>query len=663
MDITLILGAATSLLKIHNRGDQIFAARRAVKSDLFMGLPTITINKHDFECYNEYLKLSTKLESKFPADLKQAIARMKQLHPGGFNDDIKESEYEKESEILAKYAPVYLPEFELTEDFGPTKNYLAYLKENYPDLYQDKDFLRASLLLQSGDTQIPSAMKSLALATADVIAEFGSAYVSSFINHKGTQELVGGILKRVEKLNLDEKSEVDAKQLSKLFLSATLNGALNQRGNIKTDNKWLGVVLDAVVEARETSEDKDAFIQSLLDGQGYTHLVGTVLGETAGLVTDVLSDKYKEAVKGMLVSVGGIIKKEDDFSDFLKLHWSDIAIAGFKTFAAHGDTILGGSNELLKDVLVAVADRISSDEKYLDFSKQNISDLTSTALLTIAANPELVKKDGDTGEWVAVLAESIASTLKLTKDKEGNTTPFSLEGLRNLASQSLKSIAKRPDLINSGNKTHTALVTVIVEALSDADLTNVESLASATLSGALKAVEGNPGLLSSNYPETAASLAKSLGKLVSDNAISSISAEQILSAALSSMANNPIAFTEFSNELAGKVVSAVIKGRNQAPAGLAKEISIARLVAPILDNVARYGKNYLDGNTEEFVATLTGVVANGLKHADDTLGITTSLADAPSLVSQHVAAHAQGKTTPEERTLFVAESMTKTLIV
>ena len=486
----------------------------------------------------------------------------------------------------------------------------------------------------------------LAATVLDVLAEFGAENTALVTRSPELQGVLSAVLKRFGESDL-QKIET-AKGVLQAALSATLNGAIEGGAKLSLKNRWLDGLLDAVISARDSIPEgieREEYLMGLFRGKGYPTLVASVLNVTAAEINDDQSTDFRDVTADFLKSVAGIVATKTNFKGFFRDHWGDMVRAALASTSTYGSALLG-EKKLLGKLLEQIAGELSKRDDLEFLSADSIYGIVNTAASVLSTNPELAGALlGADKAWIGKLVGSVAGTIA----KEGISKVFSKEGVEVLVKDTLATLAKHPELLFKdgkleGSELVTTLIGGILGELSKTEGFAARTLATATVSGALKSLAENPALVGTKYPEMVASFAGHLAKLVQEKKLTGVQGTDLLDAGLASFAENPALFLDLQNKVGEEVVAAIVDAAAGKEALLAGGVMLSRIARQCLAALARSGKDKIsaEGTTTKLLEQLRLLLDTGLDQAEKELGESLSLPSLPDAMGYLVEAWAKG---------------------
>lgn len=621
----LVIRGAKGLIKLTRRVDLILAEKAAAEGPLGISPPILAR----------------------PPTRNQAQAALKRFlreaHdpplPAAVRAEI-ESVVEGEIEALRLAMHRWLPEQAMGKTLDLDATFVAALRVRHPDVADDPDLLTAAFFVSAEvDVREANYTWRIALTVADVVLDFGAENAALFTRDEGLQELVGSVLKRFG--DADLHAAPSSRALLRAALGATLNAALDVRGSYTPDNRWISGVLDALVRAREAvpEAERDDFLVGLVEGRGYPGLVAASLQVAAGRLDDGDAESFRDVAADVLVKVAEIAQVQTSFRRFFENHWGDILRAGLTSVEAHGPGLFAGEDPLLSKVLIAVSGELARNTKSKALSPDALDGVVRAALAAVAANPDLVD-DLVEDAWLQELIGSVTSTVA----DAGLKASFSKAGLEGLVRSTLQRFAEQPELIAAHPGLARELLRGVLASVSGAVGLGGEELASAAVSGALRAVSDHPGLIDLKYPQLVSGLAGQVAALVEARGLTRVQGTEIIAVVTVAVAENPALFLELERKLAEGVIQGIVEVAADNQAGLIGGAALVHTVREVLTSLGRSGQAALKNHPQaELVAQLTALVSAGLVRAEKELGNRLHRPAVPAVIGSLVIAWARGE--------------------
>jgi hypothetical protein len=545
-----------------------------------------------------------------------------------------------DSSRFLEFIERYLPEQSIVGEFDPNEKFMKVLRKTHPGLASDPDFRVAAFYIGAGrDFRDKNYTWRLALTVVDVVAEFGADNVDLFTRDEQIQSILGGVLKQFGEADLQSIDKTG--DLVRAALSATLNGVLDARDYFDTGNKWIEALFEALIKARLAVPEakRDNYVLGLLQGQGYPLLVSSILETTAGHLNDDDIVDFRDVTAGFLMEVAGIVKKKPSFEKFFEDHWGDLLRAGLRSVEKYGPVLLKGESPLLNKILVAVSGELAKHPNSVLLSRDAIYGIVDAAASAVAASPDLVE-DTIKKAWLAALVSSVTSTVA----KTGIRVTFTKSTVDVLVKDTLNMLAQHPELIIDHPGLAGKLIQGVLTSLSKVGVLGAESLASASVSGALSAISDHPELIKLKYGEFVASLSGKIGTLVKERQLTGIQGIEVLKSITEAIAENPALFLDIEKRLVGWAIDAVVKVAHRSDSFLLAGTRLAEVVSGMVDALAKSGEAALKNHEAAVLALqLEELLIAALKRAEKELGNRISLSSLPDLLHNLVWAWAKGE--------------------
>jgi hypothetical protein len=626
----LVLKTANGLIKLTKRIDLVVAEKEAVERPLALPVPELRMAPVPPQMHEALENLLEQTRNEDPDPLGEDRSKIR----NALDNNV--------ANLYLGFMERYLPEQALGQVFNLNSDFMKALREAFPNWVDDPDLRMAAFYVCAGrDYRNKGYTWRIALTVVDVVSEFGAENVALFTRDKQIQSIAGVILKRFGEADLQTTDATE--ELLRAALSATLNGVLDAKDAFETGDQWVGALVDALAEARESvpEGERDNFLLGLLQGKGYPMLVGTVLETAADRFNEDDTEDFKDVAAGFLKEVAGIIRTKPTFEDFFEDHWGDLLRAGLKSVALHGPTLIKGESPLLSKVLVSVASNLATlpDSKLL--SSDALYGIVDATVAAVAANPDLVD-DAIDEEWLAALVNSVTATVA----KNDIRTTFTKNGLESLVKDTLDTFAKRPELIINNPGLARELLQGVLTSLSRVNTFAAEELASAAVGGALTAFSDHPELIRFQYAELVASFAGKVGSLVEERHLTKMQGVDILRAVTESLAENPALFLDIETRFAGWVVDAVVKASRDSDTSLLVGATLTNVLQEIVTAIAKSGQAALENHPAATLAEqLENLLNAGLTRAEKEIGNRIGISSLPIVLGGLVVAWSKGEIT------------------
>lgn len=625
----LALNIAKGLVKLTRQVDLVLAEKEAVTGPISLPAPVLNL-------------------APFPEVMKEALGKLlsepyrKELDPIAKDREkigiLLKPGADPSSAQMFPFIKKYLPEMEIRKSVDLNSEFMKTLQNARPDWAADPELRVAAFYVHAGiDYRNKGYTWRLALTVVDVVAEFGAENTALFTRDKNLQGIIGAVLKRFG--DADAQTTDSTNDLLRCVLSATLNGVIDAKDYLDIDNDWMEGLVNAIAAARSKASDPDNFLVGLVQGKGYPLLIGSIMSTASGQLGAGDANAFELTAASFLKSIVGIIEAHPTFDDFFKDHWGDVLRAGLSSVEKHGPALLTNEDPLLGKILSSVAGNLASqpDNKFL--TRETLVGIVDIVVGTVAANPDRID-DILSDDWLAALVNSIAGTMS----NEGILKVFTREGLETMTNNVLHTFGEHPDLIIRDPGLAQHLLGGVLSSISKVSVFNVESLATSAVAGALETVSDHPELLKFNYGDMVADLAGKIATLLKDNKITNIQGQNIVRAAIASLAENPKLLIELHKNLAAITIDAVIDIAGKDTGALISAGLKSDTVAGVLNAVAVAGKAALETQSiDEFGERLKQLLYAGMVRAEAELGIRMRLQSLPDVLELLVIAWAQGK--------------------
>lgn len=628
--VGLAINIATGIIKLAGRVDLVLAEREAVEAPLALPQAPVALAPGQSEM-REALQKLLQDEPQDPdalADDREAIRNLLgQSSPSPAD--------------LYRYMKRYLPMQSRASVLDLDSEFMKALQEARPGFPLDQQEVRiAAYFINAGraDGGRDYTWK-IALTVVDALAEFGAENAAMFTHDPKIQGIVGSVLKRFGEADLQTADRWG--DLLKKALCATLNGALDSRASLSRDASWLATVLNAMATARDSvpAAERDNFLLGLLKGDGYTRLVGALLGAGAGRVASKHTAVFGQIATDLLKEGGELIGESPSFRDFFQDHWGDLVHAGFKSLNAHGSGLVKSKSPILGPVLISVTRQLAETPGRDVFSESTLLSLVDVSVRTVASNPTLLLKKIDSG-WMKTLVTSVAAVLA----DEGLAQTFSTQGLEAILTKSLASFAEQPELLVKRPGLVQELLGDVLAEVSKKGSFAVADLADAAVKAALDGIARRPDLLPLKYAAFVANLAGSLSESVEEESLTRLQAKDLLAVILKAAEANPPLFLNGKIDSARLVLDVVLRAASGDGASLLAGDVLGGVVDALLGAFARGAQRKLDegGSAAALTKELLALLKAGLSRADSELGHTMSLDTLPETLGLLVTAWLRG---------------------
>ncbi len=629
------ISIAKGLVKLGHRLDVLLAEKEAVSTGQSVlpmpavaKIPATPLMQEELE---EFLKDANALAN---PDLPKKFKKQVQ-------DAIKDPNATQEG-VLNLYRLAY-PERAVVITINPDEEFVRNLKAAWPTLnLDDPDTLTALFHVAAGqDPKRFSYGLRVGLLVADVLAEGVGENIGLIIRDENMGKIVSAVLERFAKPDLSAFTAW--RPLLRHALGATLNGLVDARAAVAGDSEWLAAVLDALNEARADEAGGDDYLIGLMEGRGYQLLLSKGIARAAEVLAEDQASAFGQVAADVLKAAAPLVNDSRSFKDFFTEHWGDLLHAGLASLEKQGPKLLTGSDELLKETLVAAIGYLKDVDRKSLFTSDTLFGIVDAAISAVAAKPELLKSKIDGVPWLQLLLQSVIDSVKVT----GVRRAFSAEGLSSIIKTAAGAFAEHPELIFDRPGLLQEVVGKVLGAVKDLSSLDAQNLASAVVQGGLQAIADRPDLLGTKYTDLLAEFAGQLAALVKVRSITGIDASAIATAAAEAILRNPMLFDKLKDNLATAVLDAVLKAAGNDPARLLVGSTLVGTVREVLASVAAHARDAITGKPiADFVEALAKVLTDGLARAETELGRSMDLPALPALLNKLVAAWLRGGGVP-----------------
>ena len=624
--IALAIKIAKGVIKLVNQVDMLVAEKVAVTGSIALRQPLIKLGPKQGAMIKALKKLLND-EVDLPDADRNRITTVLQSNNG--NPEVVR---------LRKLMARYLPEQAVGRVLDLDGSFMKELQSAGFDL-QDPD-VRVSLFYIKAELDRSEKDYSwkIALTIVDVLTEFGGENIALFTRDEKIQGIVGSVLKRFGETDLQTADSWNG--VLRKALSATLNGALDANDVVDADGKLLGAVLDGLSGARSKmpKDQRDNFLLGLFQGKGYPLLVGTLVETAATELGDDDAAAFESIAAQVLNEGAKPLKKDQEFEGFFREHWGDLLRAGFTSLKERGPR-LAGNKQLVGDVVVAIAGKLSETGDRDFLTHDTIVGLVDAAVASVAANPKLLKKAAR-DKWLGAFVNSVVQTVAA----EGVRKTFSSGGGTAIVKGALATFGEHPELIVERPGLVQELIGGVLMSVSGIDRLAATNLANAAAEGALTTILRNPDLLNLRYPELVAGFAGKVAGLVSAGSVTSIQGEDLIAVLTESVAENPKLLGDLERKLSESVLDAVLGAASGSKTGLIAGASVAELLQHVVGALARHGRaKFGEGPTVVAIGQLETLLDAGLERAESEIGSRIGLSSVPAVLGGLVSAWARGE--------------------
>lgn len=623
----LSINIAKGLLKLSHRIDLVLAEKEAVQAPLALPAPNLNLSPTGNQMRKELVNLLGEAFEEGADPLANDRAAIQNVLDG---DPFPADMY--------PYVLRYLPILAQSRAISPNGAFMNALRASKPDWAADPDLRVAAFHIGSGpDIRNKNYTWRIALTVVDVFAEFGAENSTLLSRDEKTQAIVSKILQRFADSDL-QNADTNT-DLLKSILSATLNGFLDVKDQVKIKEEWLTSLIDAVATARSKADKPDNFVAGLFQGQGYPQLVSSLVSEVASKLDTEDADGFNKATAAFLGDVAEILNTKASFKGFFNDHWGDMIRAAFLSVEKHGPELLKGEDPILGKILSAIAGDLAKRPSNKLLSSDSLIGTVDAIIGTVAANPELID-DILSEHWLATLVRSTVTTVSDT----GIQAAFARPGVDRMVKDVFRTYGERPELLVSNPGSAQQLLGGILKSVANASIFQGEQLASAALAGALETVSQNPNIVNDDYPKLVAEVAGNIAGLVKTKKLSHIEGSDLARIATTAIANNPKLLGDIETKL---VEAAIGSTMNASEAdGVVSIIGSTRnsIVKEVIGAIAVAGKAALKNrSTEEFKTQFEQLLTAGFLRAESELGNRIGIPSLPAVTRQLVISWAQGK--------------------
>jgi hypothetical protein len=566
------ISIVSGLVRLTGRIDHIKAEQTALREELALGSKVRRRPPSAFRMVQELKAYLDQTAHMTPDPLNGKRAELSNLL----------SDQQAEQDRLQQFMEEFLPEkmvFTVDDPSGEFARKLAANRATW-DL-DDADILQVTYYLGAGeDLREADYRWQLAMVVVDVLADVALANQALIFRDDKVRPILAAVLERFSDADL---AEVGAHRVFlRIVLKATLNGALDATDALESDKAWVNSLLSALATARQQSPLGDDFIVGLVRGRGYPQLLGSLLQEGAGFLSDTDAGNFERVAADLLTRTGELVQQRDDFEGFFQHHWGDLLRAGLSSVHANGSAILEDEDPLLREALMAAIQVLSTTDNRDFLSSGTLMASVEAAIGAVVLNPELLAEVDQ--DWLRQLLESTAGVLA----DRGIRRTFTAGGLQTLMQTVFADFAERPELLTEHPGLARDVAGSILSALAESGTLRVETIATAGVQAVLNALSSNPDLVGTNYPAIVAEVARSLAVSLEDLRLTREEAGDILADVAKTVAADPTLVGLEQESLAASAFAAVFKEFAEHREGLLTGAGIRGLTGALLEVVSSH---------------------------------------------------------------------------
>ena len=227
---------------------------------------------------------------------------------------------------------------------------------------------------------------------------------------------------------------------------------------------------------------------------------------------------------------------------------------------------------------------------------------------------------------------------------EGIRRSFTREGLEKMTTGVLQTFSDQPQLVIDHPGLAQELLGDVLRSVSAVNLFKAEPLASVTVAVALETLAKHPELLKLDYAKLVAGLAGKVAALVKEKKVTAIQGQDLVKAAVASLAENPPLLLDSQNKFVETVIDVVVNIAGEAKGSLIAGTRLTDVLNQVLGAVAVSGRAALANHPiGKFSDQLAELLQAGLIRAEAELGNRMGLPSLPNVLGQLVVAWAQGE--------------------
>jgi hypothetical protein len=266
-------------------------------------------------------------------------------------------------------------------------------------------------------------------------------------------------------------------------------------------------------------------------------------------------------------------------------------------------------------------------------------DLAEVAAEAIAENPDLFADGGDPS-WLQTAYGAFAEVLA---DRDLKQT-FTEKGLEDIVKRTMFTVSENPELLIKDRGLARTVVANVLKKLAGTPDIRVETLATASIDGALTAIRDNPGLLGTHYAEVVGDLAGRLAERVRAGSLTGLQAQDLISAITETVAANPKLLANVESRLADALVEAVLAKAEGDTHKMLAGLGLVQVVRSVLSVVGARGENLIsDPGAQRLANEIGKVIEAGLITASRELGHRLDLPSGPTALAALIEAWARGE--------------------
>ncbi len=634
---SLAVSAASGVIKLGMRLDRILAEDAALESETAIAIGKVVLPPSKAVMKARLRKLLAATKGERPDPLGADRARLDLIAKKG------ESEGSAE-EIEALHRRYGLAEFEV-RTIEPDLELARTLRERHEawDL-ADADIRQITYFVSAGaDFRENSTVFRISATLLDVLAEFASVQAEFFVRDEKARRLLGSVVARFAEGDLAKLDGWGG--LLKQALRATIGGIVDDRALLGEKSSWLELLLSTLARARVASEEGDDFFIGLLRGEGFQLLLRGGLEEVGGRLAADDASALELLLAELLAGVAGRIEREPvGFEAWFQDNWNGLAATTLLALRRHGPGVLDLEDELLLRTFDAALEVLAEG-----FGKETPSgDLLVAALdaaVAVVADDPALLDEAISRDWLRDLVSGLAGVMKAT----GVRKAFGRTALEGYGRAVLRTVAEHPEIVDVDSDLVRSLLTEVLGGMAKARTLGIESLGTAVVAGALRAIEAQPGLIDGDFGSVVGDFAGRVAALVEERRLSGVQAAAILEAGILAIADNPGLRDAAKRAVARSVVEAVVAAAGSDEFGLLAGQALVVTTQRLLRVVAARGRMLFGEATAStaIVKAIEEVLHEGLSVAADELGRKLDRSMVPELLAALVEARLEGELSAE----------------
>lgn len=504
-------------------------------------------------------------------------------------------------EAIELAVELYFPDKPLGRRSNPQVDFVKALKKYRPDLASGPAWASGAAFLMGGEDDEKNngaLVRRCTLIVLDQLFEIGSVNATRIVSDPEGRKVLESVLKNLADSNLQDKEDVTAVALLRVATTATLDGVLAVRADLKIRQEWLNVLLEGIAGVKEQTgggEKWEAYVTALMKGQkgAYQLLVASLLQAGSDELVKEMEPRFRALSQALLVNVAEAMEADpnSDYTKLVKLEWSGLLVGAVKAVQAHGAEVFKIEDEFSKKLMVAVLEGLEEGWGAGNWTAPLGENFIGGIISALGNDKELLEHAIDE-PWLRILVGTVTKQIGAKKlgdvFKDGKLGEF----VRTLVEDSLAAVAGSKELreqlkADLNEPWLKPWVEIIADKLSSKDLRAIftadgfGSFAKDLVQSSLAAIVADPSIVADKVREdwlkaVIGNLAESLQSASGKKVFSKEGLAKLASGVVRTFVENPSLISgphQHARVLAVEVVAAVLENATAEPQKTAGDLA------------------------------------------------------------------------------------------